>query len=75
MMIVQTNEATKYPIKLEVKTVKSDSYVSFVSNRIYGGARLGNLFELSFILEHPLAPDNITIEIDEKGKEKELPSI
>lgn len=72
MIIIQPDENKQEIIKLKVKTIKSERHVSVVSNRIWGGTQLNNLFELNFILEHVPLPDSLTIEIGKNGVEKEL---
>lgn len=58
--------------EITFKTVTSENHTTFLSNRIWGGLKLGGLFEINFILETAQIPDTITVEIKPDGSEKEV---
>lgn len=72
VVVIVTNKDVEYPIKLEIKNVKSDRHISCISNRVWGGIQSCNLYELNFMLEHSQVPDTITMKIDEDGTDSEL---
>ena len=61
--------------QITFKTETSESHITFLSNRIWGGLRPSGLFELNFLLETMPLPDMITMEINPDGTEKEVSRI
>lgn len=57
------------------KNITSENHITFLSNRIWGGIKLGGLFELSFLLETKPLPDEVIVEIGPDGAEKEISRI
>ena len=57
--------------EIKVETVTSENHMTFLSNRIWGGLKLGGLFEINFLLETTPIPETLTMEVNPDGSEKE----
>lgn len=60
------------PINIDYRTIKSEEYVCFSTNRVWGGFLNGRLFEMNFLLETNDVPEKMRIQVHPDGSEKEL---